>query len=34
MRDRDILALCDQIVRAQDDEVARMQAILTRLDAR
>ena len=33
IRDREILALCDQIVRAQDDEIAQMKAILTRLDA-
>ena len=33
IRDPEILALCDQIVRAQDDEIARMKAILTRLDA-
>ena len=31
IRDPEILALCDRIVRAQDDEIAQMQAILKRL---
>ena len=33
IRDPEILALCDRIVRAQDDEIAQMQTILARLEA-
>ena len=31
IRDPEIIALCDRIIRAQDDEIAQMQAILKRL---
>ena len=33
IRDPEILALCDRIVRAQDDEIAQMQTFLARLEA-